>query len=88
MSQGPNVKRLITQRMAQVMIPPGGGFLTGLEALAKPGNIGKVAREATDWVNKAISLVKEAPNNPYGDDDEVIAGEILRQIELKRPPSV
>ena len=84
MVQGPNVKRLIAHKMSLLMVPPGGGLHTALAALTKPGNVGNVAREATDWVETAIAAVKAAPDNPYP-DDEVIAGEILRQIAVRDP---
>jgi hypothetical protein len=43
-----------------------------------------VAREATAWVEQALAAVKSARDNPYGDDDEAIAGEILRQVEARQ----
>ncbi len=36
-------------------------------------------------MNEAIAVVKTAPDNPYGSNEE-IAGEILRQIELRKTP--
>lgn len=81
--QGPNVKKLIAHKMAVLMVPEGGGLRDALGSLASPGNIGKVAREATDWVKAAIAVVKTAPDNPYGNNDEAIAGEIVRQIKQK-----
>jgi hypothetical protein len=86
--QGPNVKKLIAHKMSLIMVPPGCGdgkhaaAGVAIAALMAPGNIGKVAREATAWVEAAIAAVKSAPDNPYT-DDEAIAGEILRQIELR-----
>ena len=78
---GPNVKRLICCKMARSMVPPGAGFAEGLRELTLPGNIGKRAREATAWVEKAIALLKTTPDNPHGDDDEAIAGAILEAIK-------
>jgi hypothetical protein len=78
--QGPNVKRLIVYRMSQLMVPPGGDIADAIEAIRKPGNIGAVAREATAWVERAIALVKTAPDNPYP-DDESIAGALFAEIE-------
>jgi hypothetical protein len=43
-----------------------------------------VAREAEAWVEQALAAVKAAPGNPYGNDDEAIAGEILSQIEARK----
>jgi tRNA G18 (ribose-2'-O)-methylase SpoU len=55
MPQGPNVRRLIATKMSVLMIPPNTGkdaLAVGIEAIKKPGNVGAVAREATDWVNR------------------------------------
>jgi hypothetical protein len=86
MKQGPNVRKLIVHKMSLLMIPPGSKepFATALDALTKPGNIGDTARDATAWVEQAIAVVKTAPDNPYGDDDEAIAGAILEGIEAKK----
>lgn len=81
MIQGPNVKKLIVHKMSLDMVPSGGGLP---DALAAFGKIGDHARVATDWVSQAIAAVKAAPGNPYGDDDEAIAGEILRRIEARK----
>ena len=82
--QGPNVKRLIIHKMSTLMIPSGGGLSDGIRALSSSESIGKYAREATEWVEEVLTVVKTAPDNPYG-NDEVIAGEILRQIETRKP---
>jgi hypothetical protein len=50
----------------------------------RPGNLGAVAREATAWVEQALTAVKTAPDNPHGDTDEAIAEEILRGIEARQ----
>lgn len=80
---GPNVKRLIVRRMSQLMVPAGAALAAGIRELTTPGNIAKRCREATAWVEEAIDVVKTAPDNPYGNDDEAIAGEILKQIEKR-----
>ena len=84
-TQGPNVKKLIIHKMTMIMIPPGtkDGFATGLAALSRPGNIEAVAKEATEWVEKAIVLVRKALGTPHS-DDESIAGEILRRIDAEK----
>jgi hypothetical protein len=84
--QGPNVKRLICHKMSLQMVPPGGGAGAAIASLMKPGNIGVQAREATKWVEAAISLVRAAAEpNPYKTmTDEDIAGEILKGIEAKK----
>lgn len=87
--QGPNVRRLIASKMSLIMIPPGtgSGLATAVRTMLKPGGIGDAAKEATEWVRQAIAAVKAAPDNPYGDDDEAIAGEILRRMWEKQGPA-
>ena len=82
--QGRNVKKLIIRRMSMLMVPAGGSFADGVNVLSASNGISTFAREATEWVNAAIDEVKAASDNPYGNDDETIAGEILRQIEKKK----
>ena len=79
---GPNVKRLMIKKVSHDMVPDGGGFADGLSALTD-GGMGRRVQDATLWVQKAIKAVKQTPDNPHGDDDEAIAGEILRQIAKK-----
>jgi hypothetical protein len=81
--QGPNVKKLIARKMSRDAIPDGGGFADGVKFLMDPQRVGKVAREATEWVTMAIQAVRKAaePNPWKGADDETIAGEILQRIE-------
>lgn len=87
MTQGPNVKKLIIRKMVLDAIPPstpdGKGFETGIQFLLNKDRVLKTAKEATAWVEQALAAVKAAKNNPYGDDDELIAGAILKKIEEK-----
>lgn len=78
---GPNVKKLIIRKMSVDAIPSNGGLADGLKFLSSAESIRNGCRDATQWVADAIAAVKAAPNNHFGDDDEAIAGEILRQIE-------
>jgi hypothetical protein len=82
MSQGPNVKRLIAIRIGNAAIPNGceNPMGEGLAFLVDRDRVTQAARAATRWVEEALAAVKSAPDNPYGDDDEVIAGELLRRI--------
>lgn len=79
MKFGPNVKKLVIRKMSRDMIPDGGGFVEGLNALQ--GDLAGASREATKWVAHAIDIVKRTSDNPFGDDDEAIAEEILRRME-------
>ena len=76
---GPNVKRLIAHKMSVDAIPPGGGLSDGFSFLLS-GKLGESAKNASEWVKDAIRIVKTAPDNPYGDDDEAIAGALLSKI--------
>ena len=85
---GPNVKKLIFHRASQLIIPESGGIGDVVDAIRTPSKLVEATREATEWVKAAIQAVKSAPGpNPYGDNDEAIAGEILRQIEIKKRES-
>jgi len=83
---GPNVKRLIVRKMSLLAIPAGSGkdsLARGLDMLTNRGKFSSVAAEASAWVQAAIATMKTAPDNPYGDDDEAIAGAILAGIEQR-----
>ena len=56
-----------------------GGPLGGFNALTS-GNLGEIAKEATEWVTVCLEAVRAAPDNPYGDDNEVIAAAILKEM--------
>jgi hypothetical protein len=84
MKQGPNVRKLIVTRMSVLIVPAGSGkksFSVAVEALRKEGNLLRICREATAWVEEALAVVKSAPDNPHGNDDEAIAAAILQKIE-------
>lgn len=83
MTQGPNVKKLIAHKMANLAIPPGSGgdsLMKALGFLSSKEKIISAAREATVWVEQAIAAVRSAPDNQYTTDEE-IAGAILKGIE-------
>ena len=79
---GPNVKKLIIHKMSVDAVPLGGGLQDAIEYLAS--NLADSGRQAAELVKRAIAVVKTAPDNPYGDDDEAIAGELLRRIEERQ----
>lgn len=86
---GPNARRLIARKMALLAIPVGSGkdsFSRGLEVITDKDKFSATAHEAAAWAQEAIALMKTAPDNPYGDDDEAIAGAILQAIEDKEQP--
>jgi hypothetical protein len=81
-TQGPNVKRLIVAKMSRDAIPAGGGVADGIKFLSDPTAVLAGARVATQWVEEAIRLVREAADpNPWRQaDDEAIAAEVLRRL--------
>lgn len=80
---GPHVRKLICHRAAQLLIPPGGRLADLGAGLVLPARISNAAREAAEWAQAVIRAVKATPDNPWGDDDEAIAGEILRRLQQR-----
>ncbi|MFA7218622.1 MAG: hypothetical protein WC057_08505 [Dehalococcoidales bacterium] len=78
-----NVNKLIIRKMSVDAVPKGGGFQDAIGFLMNPTVMHETAVRAIEWVGAAIQAVKDAPDNPYGDDDEVIAGIILEEIEKR-----
>lgn len=80
---GPLVRKLIVYKMALILVPNGAGLDDIQERLQATHAIGDAASQAQAWVRLAIQRVKATDDNLFGDDDEAIAGEILRQIAEK-----
>jgi hypothetical protein len=80
---GPNVTKLIMKFVMREAIPTGGGFADGIEFFMNPERRKQVLAKAEADAVEAIRLIKSAPDNSYGDDDEVIAGVILEKIAQK-----
>jgi hypothetical protein len=81
---GPNVAKLIIKFIVREAVPPGGGLASGLEFFSNPERRKQVLKSAEAKTIQAIQLIKSAPDNPFGDDDEQIAGELLSQIEKRQ----
>ena len=80
---GPNMKHFLAYKVSRLAIPPGGGFAAGIDALTTPGRLAQLSRDALAWCDTAIQAMRATPDNPYGDDEEVIAAAILKEIEHK-----
>ena len=80
---GRNMTRLIATLFANNAIPAGGGFEDCIAALM-PGKIQEGMKRAETEALKIMRVVKSAPDNPFGDDNEAIAGHILLEIAKKR----
>jgi hypothetical protein len=83
-SQGPNVKQLISHRFAVLSVPPGGGIGSALAVLTNPVKLKSTMLQATQEIIEALDLVKTSPDNPWGNDDEAIAAELLRRIKQRK----
>ena len=82
---GTNVTKLITQFIAGEAIPAGGGIASAVEFFQNAKRRKQVLEAAETKAIQAIELIKTAPDNPFGNDDELIAGELLKKIaERKR----
>ena len=83
---GSHIKKLIAHKMSFDAIPPDGGFADGVDFILDEERFKATARVATEWVQAAIRVLREAKEpNPWKDlDDEAIAGDILRRVEEKR----
>jgi hypothetical protein len=80
---GPNLARLITKFIAREAIPPGGGLADGIEFFTNPERRKQVLAKAEADALAAIRLIKAAPDNPFGDDDEEVAGMLVEKIKEK-----
>ena len=82
---GPNVTKLILQFVACEAIPTGeevfGSVMTFFRDADKRKQI--LNKAETDALS-AIKLIKSAPDNPFGDNDEAIAGILLQKIEERK----
>lgn len=83
---GTNVSKLIVRFVAREAIPFGGGLADAVEFFSNPDHRQKVLERAKSQAMEAIRLIKSAPDNPFGDDDEQIAGEILKRLERTEKP--
>lgn len=83
---GPNVRKLIVEKMSHDAIPSGGGLADGIGFLSDPKKISDGVKKATQWVETALIAVRKAqePNEFKNADDETIAAEILQKIEERR----
>lgn len=81
---GPNAKNLLTMFIARESVPDGGGLADGLKFFTDAEHRKRVIETAMTNLDLSIAAIRAAPDNPYGDDEEVIAAAILLAIELKK----
>ena len=80
MKHSANVTKLITKFISREAIPAGGGIASAVEFFKNPERRKQVLEAAEAKAIQAIELIKTAPDNPFGNDDELIAGELLKKI--------
>ena len=78
---GPNTRELLARFIALEAVPSGGGLGSGLNFLVDPERRRKGIERAMSNLEAALAAVKSAPDNPYGDDDEIIAAAILERVK-------
>ncbi len=83
--QGPNVRRLLCHFIAIEAIPSGckNGLASGIAFLvgSKSKASADAMRRAREQCASALAMVKRARGNPFGNDEEAIASEILRRVD-------
>lgn len=80
---GPNANKLLIRFMSREAIPDGGDIMDGVKFFLDESHRHKVMDKALANMDLAIKAVRSAPDNPYGDDEEIIAGVILEKIQEK-----
>lgn len=85
MPTGSKVRALVLYHVSLTAIPPGttDGLGAGIDFLLKPDALRQAYIAAGRFVRAALDAVKRAPDNPWGDDDEAIAADLVRRIEEK-----
>ena len=80
MAMGPNYRNLVAVRGQIVVAPRGRNIVDAIGMIANRKPLYTITREAMEWVRDAIANIKAAPDNPCGDNEEAICGEILNQL--------
>jgi len=84
MKHGPNVNKLIIERLSCLAIPRDGGLADGIKLFTEAGLLPKLLKQAEADIMHCLAVAKTANPNPYGNDDEAIAAEILRTIQQRK----
>lgn len=80
---GPNVNRLIIERVSQLATQGGQGIAGGIRFIADDARRTELLREAERWVTGAISVLRTAPDCPGGTDED-LAALILRKLAARQ----
>ena len=81
MDHGTNVTKLIIRFIAREAVSPGGGLDSTIAFFLDAEHRKQILANAETKAMEAIQLIKKAPDNPYGNDDEIIAGVLLEKIQ-------
>lgn len=81
---GPNLKKLMIHFMAVDAVPVGGSLQSAVDLIMSPNGLRDSAIRSLTKALAAIGAMRAAPDNPYGNDEEVIAGEFVKQIEERK----
>ena len=81
---GPNLKKLMIHFMAVDAVPAGGGLQSAVDLIMSPNGLRDSAMRSLTKALAAIDAMRAAPDNPYGNDEETIAGEFVKQIEERK----
>ena len=78
------VNKLVIMRASRKAVPDGGGFEDAAQSITSKSLFTHHLPEARKWVEEAIFLVRSSPGGEKFESDEEVAGEIIRQLELKK----
>lgn len=78
MTYGTNLNKLI-MKIASYKASKG-GIGNAFEFFSNPEKREKIMEESETDALLSIELIKASPDNPYGNDDEAIAGRLLDEI--------
>jgi hypothetical protein len=79
---------MISLRVSRTAALEGAGIADVIAFFRDTPRLRAAIGEATAWVAEAIAAIKAVPGNTFGDDDEAIAGEILRLVEEEKGAAV
>lgn len=85
---GPNANKLAIERCAQLMVDRAVltygtfGRTAAVAVRIAEGGLSADMAESVEWTRVAIAAIRSAPDCPWNDDEE-IAGEILRRLKSR-----
>ena len=79
-----NMERLAVEFASLRAIPKDGTVIDGIRWFQNPAKMMSDIQIGKSEAQQAVAAVKSAPDNPFGDDDEAIAVEILKRVKARR----